>query len=296
MHPPPQPLAQRPLVERRHPQRPTSRADRARQARARRPCRSCRPASHIAHLARVRDLHILSGRHQLIIAPRARRSSSPRTPTSVPSVRTSRASPSASACTTPSSAIAALAQRTPRRPSIGPIDPDILHRRASLRGLNYRPTLSLLGGPPSRHSMQSGRRARLDDCHRRGPSATRRPSSFAARYLDTDPGLETSHPHIQRHLTAGARLLCELHQLVEPGPETPVVGVAPQPQTVRVSAGADRVAHQPELMAGRTHTEHPERRHTIALTAAAPPRYGRTNQPPGPEGRCRPQPTSRGAA
>ena len=45
--------------------------------------------------------------------------------------------------------LAAVADSTPRCPSIRPIDPDILHRGASLRGLIYRPTLSLLGGPPS---------------------------------------------------------------------------------------------------------------------------------------------------
>ena len=46
---------------------------------------------------------------------------------------------------------AAVAERAPRRAPIRPIDADILHRGASLHGLSYRPTLSLLrGGPPSR--------------------------------------------------------------------------------------------------------------------------------------------------
>jgi len=144
-------LAQRALGQRRQPERrhqvtsaelgQHARVDLVGLARQRR---------DIADLARVRDLHLPAGRRQPIAHPnraaqhlhaRPEFGAKPQNEPGKP-VLVRRHDPLADGR-------AALAECTPRRPSIRPIDPDILHRRASLRGLNYRPTLSLLGGPPS---------------------------------------------------------------------------------------------------------------------------------------------------
>jgi hypothetical protein len=151
VHPPAQLLAQCPLLKRRHPERrheiaPTqlcehTRVDRVGLARERR---------DVTDLARVRDLNVPAGRGQLVADPdRAAHHLNARPHVDTDEEHEPHKPVLVRRHDTLAGDRAALRQRTPRRPSIRPVDPDILHRRASLRGLNYRTTLSLLGGPPS---------------------------------------------------------------------------------------------------------------------------------------------------
>ena len=153
MHPPAQPLAQRTVLERGQPQRgheiaPAQlgqhpRIDLVGLARQRR---------DVANLARVGHLDLPAGRGQPVADP-DRAAHHLHTRPDLPAHRQHE----------PGQAVlvgrhhplaadrAAVAERAPRRAPIRPIDADILHRGASLHGLSYRPTLSLLrGGPPSR--------------------------------------------------------------------------------------------------------------------------------------------------
>ena len=114
VHPPPQPLLERTLVERGHPQLPArDRAGRARPARARRPCRSCaasgasaltlrasaicdRPAGGLEPLAHPGGAaHHLHARLHLGAKPRCQAAQArPRPPASSPPSSTARRSPS----------------------------------------------------------------------------------------------------------------------------------------------------------------------------------------------------------
>ena len=123
----------------------------ARPAPARRPCRSCTPAARHrgpcagARPARPSRPQRVGSRTQtapLIISTHAW--------TSVPASSTSRARPSSSAGTHPlADDRAALAERAPGRPPIRPIQPEILHRRASLHGVELQTDAQSAPGRPS---------------------------------------------------------------------------------------------------------------------------------------------------
>jgi hypothetical protein len=151
VHPPAQLLAQRPLLERRQPQRghqvaatelsQYARVDLVGLASQRR---------DVTDLARVRDLHPPARGGKLVPDPdRATHHLDTRSNIDTELQNEPREPVLVSGHDTFTSDRATLTDSTPRRPPIRPIDPDILHRGASLRGLIYRPTLSLLGGPPS---------------------------------------------------------------------------------------------------------------------------------------------------
>jgi hypothetical protein len=151
MHPPAQPLAHRAVLQRRDPQRGNqipaaqlgqhARVDLVGLAGQRR---------DVADLARVRDLHLPPRRREAIADPhRAAHHLHAR-----PHVRAKREHELDQPVLVGrhhsfTSDRAALAARTPRRTPIRPIDPEILHPRASLHGLSYTPMLSLSGRPSS---------------------------------------------------------------------------------------------------------------------------------------------------
>ena len=150
VHPPPQPLAQLAVLQRRDPQLGHQiaaaqlgqhpRVDLVGLARQRR---------DIADLARMRDLQPASPPRRACRAPRSRRSSSPprRAPRGRARPPTGPARPRRPATAPSPTIVTSLTQRTPRRPSIRPIDPEILHGRASLRGLRLQTTSVCCGRP-----------------------------------------------------------------------------------------------------------------------------------------------------
>ena len=136
MHPPPQLLAQRALLERRHPERrhqiapaqlgQHARVDLVGLARQRR---------DVAHLARVRDVDPPTDSRELIADPdRAAHHLDARANLGAERHHEPRQAVRIGRNDTLAADRAALTERAPRRPPIRPIDPDILHRGASLTG------------------------------------------------------------------------------------------------------------------------------------------------------------------